>query len=691
MPNVSSIAPQHRQLEAPAELRALPGWLMWRLETLPGEDKARKIPYYVDGGKRHGQQGGAEDRAKLTTFAAARDAAARKGMSGVGLAMLPDWGVTALDFDHCVDANGAIPSDVSDIVCATYAEYSPSGTGIRAFVRGALGNRKSPAKGNPYGFETFSSSGFVTFTGNILPAVEVMGYEDRIAPAGPSVIALCDRRFGAHTAQDDPTDRDFMAGHEPRLGLSPERMEELLGAIDPDMGREDWVRVGMALHHETEGDDTGFALWDDWSSLSGKYPGQEALQQQWDSFTRREGSGRRQTTMASVIKMAREAASGRSGGAASVDELRAIAQAQAPSGTSSGGVQTPPDFTGKYPVLSASALSARPPAPWLIKGVLPSSPLVVLFGPSGSGKTFVAIDICAAVARGVPWREQRVVKGRVVLIAAEGGGGVGKRLAAYCQQANILTSELDIGVITAAPNFLEKDEIGEVVAAVASASDISLIVVDTFAQVTPGANENGAEDMGRALAHARALHEATGATVLLVHHAGKDAARGARGWSGIKAAADAEIEVIRHEDGLGREIRISKMKDGDDGLRWGFKLDTLVVGVDGDGDDVTSCVVTDAEVPVAPAKAGERSGVKRLGHIEGHIMEMLETFEPGEASLDLGAFIDACTAALPKAEDGKRDLRRQSVQRAITGLAAKRGGSAPFEIAHGKLVLLLPD
>lgn len=691
MPNVSSIAPQHRQLEAPAELRALPGWIMWRLETLPGEDKARKIPYYVDGGKRHGQQGSSEDRARLTTFAAARDAAARKGFSGVGLAMLADWGITALDFDHCVDAAGAIPSDVSDIVCTTYAEYSPSGTGVRAFVKGALGNRKSPARGNPYGFETFSSSGFVTFTGNILPAVEVLGYEDRIAPAGSNVIALCDRRFGAHSPQTDPDDRDFMAGHEPRLGLSPERMEELLGAIDPDMGREEWVRVGMALHHETEGDDTGFALWDDWSALGGKYPGEEALRQQWDSFTRREGSGRRQTTMASVIKMARDAATGRTGAAASVDELKAIAQASTLSGPLSGGVQTPPDFGGKYPVLSASALSARPQAPWLIKNVLPSSPLVVLFGPSGSGKTFVAIDICAAVARGISWREQRVTKGRVVLIAAEGGGGVGKRLAAYCQQRQILTSELDIGVITAAPNFLQKDEIGEVVSAVASAGDIALIVVDTFAQVTPGANENGAEDMGLALAHARALHEATGATVLLVHHAGKDAARGARGWSGIKAAADAEIEVIRHEDGPGREIRISKMKDGDDGLRWGFKLDTLVVGVDADGDDITSCVVMDADVPPPPAKAGERSGVKRLGHIEGHVMEMLETFEPGNAVLDLGAFIDACTSALPKAEDGKRDLRRQSVQRAIHGLAAKRGGSAPFEIAHGKLVLLLPD
>jgi primase-polymerase (primpol)-like protein len=86
----------------PSELADLQAWLMWREEYREGDDKARKVPYYVNGARRSGKQGAPSDRQALTTFAAARAAAARKGFDGVGLALLPDWGVVALDFDKCI-------------------------------------------------------------------------------------------------------------------------------------------------------------------------------------------------------------------------------------------------------------------------------------------------------------------------------------------------------------------------------------------------------------------------------------------------------------------------------------------------------------------------------------------------------------------------------------------------------------
>ena len=110
---VSRIAPEHRALQAPEPMRELQGWLTWRYEQFPNEAKPRKVPYYADGGKRYGLQGSPNDRAKLTTFAAARDAAARRGHDGVGIALLSDWGITALDFDKCVDASGNIPAEIA--------------------------------------------------------------------------------------------------------------------------------------------------------------------------------------------------------------------------------------------------------------------------------------------------------------------------------------------------------------------------------------------------------------------------------------------------------------------------------------------------------------------------------------------------------------------------------------------------
>ena len=88
--------------------------------------------------------------------------------------------------------------------------------------------------------------------------------------------------------------------------------------------------------------------------------------------------------------------------------------------------------------------------------------------------------------------------------------------------------------------------------------------------------------------------------VLLIHHSGKNAAMGARGWSGLRAACDAEIEVVR--EATGRYMRLTKSKDGEDGLEWGFDLKVVQVGVDDDGDPITSCVVVDAELPVVGVK-----------------------------------------------------------------------------------------
>lgn len=691
MPSVASIAPQLRALEVPDDLKLLPGWLIWRIEREGTKGKLLKVPYYVEGGRRFGQQGSAQDRAKLTSFAIAREEAARRGFDGVGLALLPDWNITALDFDKCVDADGKIPEEISAIVGRTYSEYSPSNLGIRAFVKGNLGNHKSIADGERYGFETFNTNGFVTVTGNITPLCDIMGYENTIAPASQQVIDLVAKRFSerTQTVADDPA--DFMIGNEQKLGLSIDRMQELLDALDADMSRDDWIKVGMALHHETEGDDTGFELWDDWSAAGSTYPGTEGLRAQWDSFDRRVGNGHRQVTMATVIKMAKQTGATLTANptqAASVDELKQVAEQAAETAAANPmhGVQTPPDFEGKFPVVSAGEMSRRKPGEWLIKGVLPKAELFVIYGASGSGKSFVAIDMMAALARGIDWRGRKTKKVRTLLIAAEGGTGVGKRFEAYCRHHGVNVDDLDIGLITVPPNFMQKDDISELVKAVYAAGGAELIVVDTLAQVTPGANENAGEDMGLVVGNTRALGAATGATMGLVHHSGKDAHRGARGWSGLKAAADAEIEVVRHENGQ-REIRITKMKDGDDGLSWGFDLEVVEVGIDDDGEAITSCVAIEAELPKPEVDDKPRKGVKKLGRVETHIVETIEaSVDPFLTDMALNDFVQICVDGMPTPEPGKRDVRRQDVQRALKSLV--KGPEAPIVIEHGRIIFM---
>ena len=680
------ITPEVRDIHVPAPLRDLPIFLCWRLEPrYEGDPKPLKVPYYPLGNKRAGRQGAPEDRSQLTTFAIARDQAARRGMTGIGVALLEGYDLVAIDVDNCV-TDGKLPSEILHAVGSTYAEYSPSGRGIRAIMRGNLGNHKAPTTDTDYGFEVFSTSGFCTLTGNALDHIDILGLEDTVGKVGSEIRAICQRRFGGFMTPRVPDPDDFMIGREPKIGLTISQMEELVSVLDPDMPREDWIKVAMGLSHETDGDDTGFYIFNDWSAQGSKYPSEEALRTQWESFERRKGAGHRQVTMATVLKMAKEAgatSTPRPTLAATVDDLRTAMSAVA--ATPALGMFTPEDYSGRFPITSLAVSIMMEPGGWLIKNVLPDAGLIVLYGASGSGKTFVAIDLAYAIAMGIQWRGNRTKKGRVLIIAAEGGKGMSKRLKAYLKHHKIDPNDVDIGLLIVPPNFLLSEDVTELAAAVSASGGADVIIVDTFAQVTPGANENSSEDVGLALANARALEMATGATVMAVDHTGKDTSKGVRGWSGKFAAADAVLEVVKHENGT-RELRIAKMKDGDDGLKWGFRLELVTVGVDADGDPITSCVAVEADVPV-PVVQELGPKAQRFGPKERHVLEIIESEFEGVERAPVSELFDKCLAAMTKPEPPKRDLRRRDLERAIQSLAKRK--DPLIEIKNGHVIFCI--
>lgn len=636
----AQITPHLLQMRAPAALADLPGWLLWRFEHPPGGGKPRKVPYYASGRKRHGVQGRAEDREQLVTFEAARAAAARKGFDGVGFAPMPEWRVTALDFDGCVQG-GRVDREVEDLVASTYAEFSPSGNGVRAFVAGALGNRKS-ISGETFGFETFSSKGFVTFTGNPLPVCQQFETEDTIAPVSERLRALCESRFSSPT-EDRPA-------AEP-LGVRRELIEAMLDVLDPNLGYEEWLRAGMAIHHETAGE--GFDLWNTWSASGDKYPGPEVLEQHWASFGRHDGAA---VTIRSLVRLANEHG-------AHIN-LSAALDASAFDDLTAQEAPAAPAERLRFPFVPVGEFVAAPPQRYWIKGVMPEAQLVVIYGESGSGKTFAVLDMVLAIARGIQWREKRTRQGRVAYIAAEGAGGLRKRLKAYAEFHGLEASQLPLTLLADAPNFLLAADVVDVIKGIRAAGGADLVIVDTLAQVTPGGNENAGEDMGRALDHCRQVHRHTGATVVLVHHAGKDSSRGARGWSGLKAAADAELEVVR--DGDARSVRLTKAKDDLDGAQWGFRLNVVSVGEDEDGDPITSCVVEATEVVVA-AKGKKQGDVQRMAL---RVLQDLLAFGT-EPDVHYDDLVAAVVAQIPQ-EEGKRDQRSFRAKRAI-GLLQEDG------------------
>jgi hypothetical protein len=319
-----------------------------------------------------------------------------------------------------------------------------------------------------------------------------------------------------------------------------------------------------------------------------------------------------------------------------------------------------PSEPKRFCLLTVDQLLKKPRPTWWIKGVLPRAALIVVYGEAGSGKSAFAYDMVVSLVNGTPWCDRVVQQCRVVWIAAEGAGGHRNRTEALdkahgLDRARLLT-------LLDAPDLLDAEQVKELATTINASGGADVVAIDTVAQATPGANENSSEDMGMLIAHCRTLHELTGASILLVHHAGKDRTKGARGWSGLRAAVDAEIEITRNGDD--RVARISKMKDGDDKGRFPFILRVIPIGIDADGEEITAVGINHMLRPIAVMAP------KPKGPIEAVVYNALVLLQPsdGKGHVAIAQVIDAAVPRLAH-DPKKRDRRRFSATRAIEGLA----------------------
>ncbi len=148
-----------------AELKELPQWVLWRYIQRSG--KWTKVPCQTNGWNAD-----ATDPDTWTSFAAARSAYNDGGYDGIGFVVSPDDPYTFIDLDHVISKGGVVEPWAAEYVrrFESYAELSPSETGIHIFVRANLNGlvgRKKAAKQ----VEMYDSGRFATFTGNLYGGV----------------------------------------------------------------------------------------------------------------------------------------------------------------------------------------------------------------------------------------------------------------------------------------------------------------------------------------------------------------------------------------------------------------------------------------------------------------------------------------------------------------------------------------
>jgi hypothetical protein len=218
------------------------------------------------------------------------------------------------------------------------------------------------------------------------------------------------------------------------------------------------------------------------------------------------------------------------------------------------------------------------PVEWLIESVIPAGSFTALYGPPGSFKSFIALDIAEAIATGRSWMGKEVKQtGAVLYLAGEGFGGIGARIKA-CKLHHQTEDGAPIYIVRHQLNLRSSaEDFNALMLAVVqlveqTGMEFQLAIVDTLARAFGGGNENSSEDMGAFITAMGKVQEFLNCALMVLHHSGKDAAKGLRGHSSLLGAVDTELELLRFDEQMKGVLTISKQKDGADNERFGFEM-----------------------------------------------------------------------------------------------------------------------
>jgi hypothetical protein len=244
---------------------------------------------------------------------------------------------------------------------------------------------------------------------------------------------------------------------------------------------------------------------------------------------------------------------------------------------------------------------------YLVKGIVPRVGLCVFWGPPKCGKSFLVFDLLMHVALGWEYRGRSVRPGAVVYCAFEGQAGLRNRVEAFRQRKLADGADTVPFYLIADAMNLVADHPALIASVRAALGDIkpAAIALDTLNRSLAG-SESSDEDMTAYVKGCDALRAAFDCVVVLVHHCGHEGTR-PRGHSSLMGAAEAQ-NAIKRDTADNIIATVEFMKDGPQGDEFASKLEVVEVGIDDDGDKITSCVI----MPVEGLEASRKDKAARL-------------------------------------------------------------------------------
>ncbi len=224
-------------------------------------------------------------------------------------------------------------------------------------------------------------------------------------------------------------------------------------------------------------------------------------------------------------------------------------------------------------LLTLSSLGTlRTPTP-LVDALLYRGTLAQLAGPAGSYKSFLAIAAACSVAAGTDLDGQPTGQPEhVIYVAAEGAAGLRARILAWCEHHGVDPAVLEstLHVLPAPVQLNTRTTDVAEAAALAEQLGATLVILDTRSKCTIGLEENSNTDQAKAVAAAEQIGEASAATVLVIHHTGRDGnnPRGATAWDG---GVWSDLRIKGGKD-FALTVRCEKHKDAPSGCSHGYQI-----------------------------------------------------------------------------------------------------------------------
>lgn len=526
----------------PPEMQARKQWVLWGVD--PDNPKApRQVVSPTQGAK-------ANNPMTWGSFEPARCIVDMIGDArGIGYEITPADGLVAVDFDHCLDADGNLLPPFDEWIKALpgYWELSQSGTGLHGFVRGTLPagcsnkRRIDPQNADEREVELYITERYIAMTGAL------WGPQTPLADAP-----------NAQAGIDAILEQMHMRPEDSQTGAAlpdvPDRPEAEIGAIlqralayDPDFAQlyhntdhsSDESRVDHALvcaaaravEFQLSAGDLRKVL-DDSPWVQSK---DAAHMHKWHD---------RADYVARTI--AEAWASSAQKEADRLDGFTSLA-ANLPAGG----------------VFTAAELDKMdlPPVQWAVPGLLPAGLSFLVAAPK-MGKSWMALDLCLAVAAGGEWLGRKVNQGPTLYLDLED--------SANRAQARMRTL---LDGFTAAPEtctfrllapILGPDLFKILDEWIAANPGAKVVCIDTFQKIKPatGKNETSYSADYRICAPLQSWAQQHNICVLLVHHTKKgtgsaDIFEGINGSQGLMGSADAVLMLTKGDGRFAEEATLS--------------------------------------------------------------------------------------------------------------------------------------